>query len=97
MQRQTAWIGGENTAMTSSVDTYYARLADYLSRMEDGETFSIRDKVCEENREQFMACFNLFFFVTQTGPYWWEWDDERDVLVKHAHGWYKKMRRKGEI
>ena len=83
--------------MTSTIDAYYARVADYLSRMGDGETFSIRDKVARENREQFMACFNLFFFVTQTGPYWWEWDDERDVLVKHAHVWYKELTRKGEI
>ena len=82
--------------MTSPSDTYYARVADMLSRMEDGDTFSIREKVREENRERFIECFKWFAGVHSGGPYWWDWDDESLLITKHAKLWYKEMKRKGE-
>ena len=39
-------------------DDYYERVANMLARMEDGDRFSIRDKVRAENRERFVECFN---------------------------------------
>ena len=82
--------------MTFYDDIYYERVANMLARMEDGQSFSILEKVREENREKFLACFKWFVGVTFDGPYFWEWDDERMVITKYEKGWVKMMRREAD-
>lgn len=74
-------------------DDYYERVANMLARMEDGQSFSIRDKVRPENRERFVECFKYYAGVTADGPYWYDWDDEKMVITKYEKTWVKEMRR----
>ena len=67
---------------------YYDKVALFLSKMKEGDTFSINDKVRAENRGKFIECFRWFAAVTGSGPWWWEWDDESNIIKKHAHAWY---------
>ena len=75
--------GGDSPDLTFRDDPYYERVAGMLSRMKDGETFHIRERVRPENKEKFLKCFRWFAGVYVDGPWWWEWDDERDTITKH--------------
>jgi hypothetical protein len=74
-------------------DDYYERVANMLARMEDGDRFSIRDKVRAENRERFVECFKWYAGATADGPYWYDWDDEKMVITKYEKEWLKEMKR----
>lgn len=84
--------GGDSPDLTFRDDPYYERVASMLSRMKDGETFRMRERVTEANREKFLACFKWFAGVTHGGPWWWEWDDECETITKHEQMWYKEMK-----
>ena len=73
-------------------DDYYERVANMLARMEDGQSFSIRDKVRPENRDRFIECFKYYAGVTADGPYWYDWDDEKLVITKYEKEWYKLLK-----
>lgn len=70
---------------------YYNRVAGMLARMSEGDSFSINDHVREENKQLFIDCFRWFAAVHADGPWWWEWDDEKNIITKRANYWYRKM------
>ena len=73
---------------------YYAKVAMFLAKMQEGDSFSINDKVKPENREMFIECFKWFAGVHWDGAWWWEWDDENNIIRKHANAWYKRIKHK---
>lgn len=73
---------------------YYAKVAMFLAKMREEDSFSINDKVKEENRAMFIECFRWFAAVHKDGAWWWEWDDESNIIKKHANAWYKRLKNK---
>ena len=78
-------------------ELYYERVANYLARMREGDTFCIPERVREENRPLFISCFRRFCGSTTTGAYWWDWDGETGVITKYERLWYKLLKEKGRL
>ena len=73
---------------------YYAKVAMFLAKMQEGDSFNIKDKVKPENQEMFTMCFREFADIHKDGAWWWEWDDENNIIKKHANAWYKRIKHK---